>query len=240
LKRNLFLNRNVFIKNYKMADRVNLNLLKNEIDNRKREKNQISTNPNGVFTTTPTRDEFLSGLLESFQTGRDTHSSVLIKEVVNKAAEKIGEPAPMRNTPVLPISNSSPQPHRISNVDMSIEREEQLYIDLERKRKSTVIESIEGFNKTPQVGAPMNNYQPQSAPMQLNEAYLTENVKKIVNNYLIENFGPVVEEAIKSTILEMYAVERIKEVLQENKELVRTVVYEVFKEIREKQNAKKV
>jgi hypothetical protein len=223
-----------------MADRVNLNLLKNEIDNRKREKNQISTNPNGVFTTTPTRDEFLSGLLESFQTGRDTHSSVLVKEVVNKAAEKIGEPAPMRNTAVLPISNSSPQPHRISNVDMSIEREEQLYIDLERKRKSTVIESIEGFNKTPQVGAPMNNYQPQSAPMQLNEAYLTENVKKIVNNYLIENFGPVVEEAIKSTILEMYAVERIKEVLQENKELVRTVVYEVFKEIREKQNAKKV
>lgn len=225
-----------------MADKVNLNLLKNEIDNRKREKNQISTNVNGVSTTMPARDAFLNGLLESFQTGRDTHSSVTVKNVVNKAAEKAGETAPIRNTPAtLPISNSSPQPHRISEVDMSPERDEQLFIDLQNKRKQTLVESIEGFTNTPHIGAPMNNnYQPQAAPMQLNEAYLTENVKKIVNNYLVENFGPIVEEAIKSTILEMYAVERIKEVLQENKELVRTVVYDVFKEIREKQNAKKV
>lgn len=225
-----------------MADKVNLNLLKSEIDNRKREKNQISTNANGVTSTMPARDAFLSGLLESFQTGRDTHSSVKVKQVVNRAAEKNGESAPIRNAATLPISNSSPQPHRITEADMSsAERDEQLYIDLQNKRKQTLVESIEGFTNTPHVGAPMNNnYQPQSAPMQLNEAYLTENVKKIVNNYLVENFGPIVEEAIKSTILEMYAVERIKEVLHENKELVKTVVYEVFKEIREKQNAKKV
>ena len=72
----------------------------------------------------------------------------------------------------------------------------------------------------------------------LNEQYLGESVKRIVNNYLIENFGPVVEEAIKSTILEMYAVERIKEVLTENKEMIKTIVIDVIKEIQAKSKAK--
>jgi len=231
-----------------MADKVNLNLLKNEIDNRKKERNQVSTNVNGVASTMPARDAFLNGLLESFQTGRDTHSSVLVKNVVNKTAEKAGEAAPIRNAPapapaVLPINNNSPQ--RITEADMSPERDEQLFVDLQNKRNQTLAESISEFAKIPPVGAPMNqqpvninSYPAQT--MQINEAYLTENVKKIVDNYLINNFGPIVEETVKSTILEMYAVERIKEVLQENKEIVRTVVFEVFKEIREKQNAKKV
>jgi hypothetical protein len=82
--------------------------------------------------------------------------------------------------------------------------------------------------------------QPMSMqPMMLNEAYLTENVKKIVNNYLVENFGPVVEEAIKSTILEMYAVERIKEVLTENKEMVQKIVYDTIRELQAKSKANK-
>jgi hypothetical protein len=59
-----------------------------------------------------------------------------------------------------------------------------------------------------------------------------------VNNYLIENFGPVVEEAIKSTILEMYAVERIKEVLHENKDLVKTIVYDTIRELQAKSKNK--
>jgi len=75
--------------------------------------------------------------------------------------------------------------------------------------------------------------------MNLNEGYLVENVKKIVDNYLIDNFGPVVEEAIKGTIIEMYAAERIKEVLTENKEMIRAVIIEVIKEISDKNKAKK-
>ena len=64
-------------------------------------------------------------------------------------------------------------------------------------------------------------------------------MKKIVDSYLIDNFGPVVEEAIKGTILEIYATERIKEVLTENKEMMKTVIYEVIKEISDKNKAKK-
>jgi hypothetical protein len=85
----------------------------------------------------------------------------------------------------------------------------------------------------------MPSYNPNTGqPMQINEGYLVENVKKIVDNYLIDNFGPVVEEAIKGTIIEMYAVERIKEVLQENREMIKTLVYETIREIQAKSKAK--
>ena len=219
---------------------INLNMLKDEIDNRKREKNQVSTEVNGVNRTMSARDGFLTGLLESFQTGRDTHSSVVVKEVVNKVAEKAGEKTPIRQAATLPpMQNQPSQPQRITEMDMSPERDEQLYYDLEKKRKQTLVESLEGFAKTPQMGTPMNN-QPMNNGngMMINEAYLTENVKNVVNNYLAENFGPIIEESIKSTILEMYAVERIKEVLHENKDLIRTVVIETIKEIQAKTKAK--
>jgi len=112
---------------------------------------------------------------------------------------------------------------------------------LERKRKQTLAESIENFGKIPAIGAPMqNNPQYAGQPMQINEAYLTENVKNTVNNYLSENLGPIFEEAIKSTIIEMYAVERIKEVLTENKEMIKTLVYDTIREIQAANAKKKV
>lgn len=219
-----------------MAKSVNLNMLRDEIDSRKKEKNMVSSKlGENVGSGLAPRDKFLNGLLESLHTGRETAASVLLKSVDNKVSDKKGE------TTKLPIRDTTPQQQvpsqRINENESSPERDEQLFIDLEKRRKQTLAESIDGYSKIPQMGAPMQN-QNAGAPMQLNEAYLTENVKKIVNNYLIENFGPVVEEAIKSTIIEMYAVERIKEVLHENKDLIRTVVIDTIKEIQAKQKAK--
>jgi hypothetical protein len=190
----------------------------------------------------PARDTFLNGLLESFQTGRDTRSSVVVKEVVNKVAEKAGETAPIRQQANLPIQNHSQQPQRISEADMSgVERDEQLFLDLQKRRSLTLAESIQDYSKIPNVGSPMNA-QPTTnmgGGMMINEAYLTENVKNVVNNYLAENFGPIIEESIKSTILEMYALERIKTVLAENKDMIRGVVKEVIQEISDRNKARK-
>jgi hypothetical protein len=110
---------------------------------------------------------------------------------------------------------------------MSPERDEQLWQDIEKNRKQTLAESM-GKYITPNANTPARQPQQQ---MNLNEGYLVENVKKIVDNYLIENFGPVIEEAIKGTIIEIYAVERIKEVLQENREIVKSIVLETIREI---------
>jgi hypothetical protein len=225
-------------------NKPDLNKLRAEIDSRKREKNIA---PNGMgqqneIGASP-RDTFLYGLLESLKTGRDTASSNLVKIVDNQVAEKNKESTRL---PVVINENTSTnnnRPQRINineNEGMSPERDEQMFFDLQKKKKNqTLADAIsEGMPVNRNIGG-IPTYNPKTGqPMQINEGYLVENVKKIVDNYLIDNFGPVVEEAIKSTIIEMFAVERIKEVLTENREMIKTVVYETIKELQAKNKAK--
>jgi hypothetical protein len=82
------------------------------------------------------------------------------------------------------------------------------------------------------------NHAPSQGQPMLNEAYLIERVQKVVNNYLSENLAPIFEDAIKNTIIEMYAVERIKEVLTENREMIKSLVYETIREIQAKSKNK--
>ena len=223
-----------------------LNKLKSEIHSRKVERGIVAENAQG--TSLLPKDVFLNELLTSLNTGQETKATNLIKIVENKTAAKFGEIVRHDVAPIAPVVQQRPQPKNLNEVEMSPERDELLFAEFEKRRKSsTLAGDIEGFNKgvvqpiqnyqnTPYVGQPM---QPNAGgvPM-LNEQYLGESVKRIVNNYLIENFGPVVEEAIKTTILEMYAVERIKEVLTENKEMIKTVVYETIRELQSKNKSK--
>jgi len=223
-----------------MATKPDLNKLRVEIDNRKRERNTVSS-PSGDgqdYSGVSPRDKFLYELTESLKSGRDNASSNLVKTVNNKAVDKNGGGVkiPLNETPA-----PTHQPERINlgiPMDISPERDELLYRDLENKRKQTLSESMQGYISMPNTGRPMVNQPPTNSSMQLNEAYLTENVKNIVNGYLTENLEPIFEEAIKSTIIEMYAVERIKEVLTENSEMIRTIVYETIREIQKKNKAK--
>jgi hypothetical protein len=231
-----------------MAGKVDLNKIKEEIDVRKKERGVMTERVQGA--TLMPKDQFLNGLMTSLQTGQDTAATNLIKLVENKTAAKHGEivrhavnetvlPTTVPTANVRPIQGGIP----LEQVDMSPERDEQMFRDLEAKRKKTLAESMNEYINAPHVGAPMSNQQVAIPPAttymsngttrvpMLNEAYLVENVNKIVHNYLAENLGPVFEEAIKSTIIEMYAVERIKEVLQENREMIKTVVIETIKEI---------
>ncbi len=219
-----------------MATKPDLNKLKAEIAKR---KNEMTATYNGVAP----RDTFLNGLLESLQTGRETVSTNLVKTVENKVAVKNGEAPKMQvneNTVIQqhPVQQQRPIQRTVQMneyPDYSPERDEQLYVDLERKRKQTLAESMQGYINTPPIGTPMSNQVPaMGTPMVLNEAYLGESVKKLVDNYLVENFSPIVEEAIHSTIIEMYAVDRIKAVLSENKEMIKKIVYETIKELQAK------
>lgn len=205
-----------------------LNKLKSEIANRRNEK---TATIDGVAP----RDKFLNGLLESLHTGRETQASALVKTVDNTVAAKKKETARLPINETVHVQHAPAQ--RPTPIDMSPERDEQLWMEMENRRKQTLAESMQTYIHSPNVGAPMVN-SPVQQPMSLNEQYLTENVTKIVNNYLVENFGPIVEEAIKSTILELYAVERIKEVLTENKEIIKTVVYETIRELQAKSKTK--
>lgn len=220
---------------------INFDKIKGEIESRRKEKNMVAS-PLGesVGSGVAPRDVFLHELLKSRNTGNESPSTHLIKMVENKVAAKKGESLKMQiNETTAQSQTRKPiPPLTTETVDMSPERDEQLFRDLEIKRKQTLAESIEEYAKTPTIGAPMSNTPVKSGAVSLNEQYLTESVTKIVNTYLVENFGPILEEAIKGTILEMYAVERIKEVLQENKDMVKAVVIEVIREIQAKSKNK--
>jgi len=240
-----------------MADKVNLNKIKGEIESRKQEKYGTQS-PLGeqVGTGITPRDSFLHGLLEAYKHGKPTASSNLIKVVDNTVASKKGETVRAMPTPTATVAPTTHVPQ--GPPKMSPEREEQMYRDFEIKKNATLAESISAFqgNKpagaqpptvnyggtqyltTPPIGSPMNEGQVQM-PMQLNEAALTESVKDIVNTHLTENLGPIFEEAIKGTIIEMYAIERIQEVLHENRDLIKEVVVETIREIRDKSKVKK-
>ena len=239
-----------------MAKKLDLNKLKDEIHKEKQNRNIIPSQlGENVSTSAAPRDVFLNGLISSLHSGQETPASTLIKVVENKVAEKHG----MVKRHIVNETAVTPTPQATPIIDTSPDRDEQLYRDLEVKRKQTLAESISNFqNKAPATETPPTvNYGGQQfltsaptttstptptvqtgAPIQINEAALVENVKNVVNGYLSENLGAVFEEAIKGTIIEMYAVERIKEVLNENRDLIKSVVVETIKEIQARSKAK--
>ena len=222
-----------------MAQKVNLDKLKNEIDSRKKERTPAGSGA-------APRDVFLHGLLESLEHGHETASSSLIKTVGNEASIKKGEKA------VLPIRDSVPTPAqtpvaRPQLVQESEERDHKLFEDMDKMRKQTLADSLNAITgNAPTAAMPSTvNYGGQqmltSLPagtsaggVQINEAALTESVRQIVNNHLVENFAPVLEDAIKNTVIEMYAVERIKDVLNENTDLIEKIVYQTIRKLQNK------
>ena len=229
-------------------NKIDLNKLKNEIAKEKQSKNTIpSYLGESVGVGVAPRDEFLHGLVTSLTTGKATPASNLIKIVENTVSQKHDKVATHK------INETVSQPRK--KIEMSPERDEQLFADIEAKGKQTLAESIEKFSNTQSTTpvSPTINYNGQqlltSIPataqptttqsVQINESALLESVKQIVNTHLTENLAPIFEEAIKGTIIEMYAIERIKDVLNENRDLIKKVVIETIKEIQAKNKAKK-
>jgi hypothetical protein len=244
-----------------MAEKIDLTKIKEEIATRKSSGNMAQSSfGETVGTGVTPRDSFLHGLMEAYNHGKPTASSNLIKVVDNTVSANKGEQTqmPTPTATVAPTANPHIQRPQ-APAQMSPDREEQMYKDFEKKNNGTLADSISAFQgkntgnpapqgthvnyagqqylTTPPVGTPMNEGQVQM-PMQLNEAALVESVQQIVNGHLAENLGPIFEEAIKGTVIEMFAVERIQEVLKENKDLIKEVVVETIKEIRDRSKKK--
>lgn len=233
------------------TNKLNLNKIREEIDKEKLSRMSPSQLNENTGKNVSPRDEFLNGLLMARKSGKDTPASTLIKNVENKVAAKHGEVIRhvINETPTQHPTQHPINDNRIDKI--SADRDEQLFRDLNTKRTETLAESIQNFNgsnnqntqnpQNPQVNYNGNQYlttQPQQPQQQLNEAALVENVKGVVNNYLAENLGSVFEEAIKNTVIEMYAVERIKEVLNENRDLIKSVVIETIRDIQDRNKKK--
>ena len=68
---------------------------------------------------------------------------------------------------------------------------------------------------------------------------LNEQISIAFDNFLKEDLSTVLQEAMKSSIVETYKAERVKIALQENKNLIRTIVLDVIKELQERNPKKK-
>jgi len=221
-----------------MGEKIDLNRIKEEINNRKNEimmEQNSSINISGGIGTP--QKSFLHGLLEARKHGIQTSSAKIINEINNKAEEKLkGKKTPIGTLPKNSnYMNAIPRQMPINeNIELNEmqERDELLFKKMDSANKS-LIDSLIEYEKAPLVGTPMQNQTVNyNQQVPLNEAMIVENIKKMVNNYLAENLPPIIQEAFRDTIIEMYSIERIKEVLQENKEMIKSVVVEVIKEIK--------
>jgi len=219
-----------------MAIKYNLEGIKEEMATRRNERNTVSQQLGEPVNTGQAKDGFLNGLITSFNTGRETHATKRIKLIENKVDIREGKTPKFKenNTDILPEANQNRTPNRggidnVMNPEFSeADRDELMYAKMSKKALmggNSLSENLMSFT-----GQATNN---GGNPIQ--SSVLTEGVKNVVNNYLAENFGLIVEESIKNTILEMYAVERIKQVLQENKGMLKAIMYEIIKENKAKQ-----
>jgi hypothetical protein len=212
------------------TNKIDLSKLRSEIETRKNEQNIISTKL-GESTNRSVavpKDKFLFDLKKSIDSGVITPSINLIKEVENSVASKRGEQIKHTN-----IQQNIPiKPSRTVMLNEEPDRDELMFQNFNAKKNQTLAESLESFSINQNGGHNNTPQQFNQQTPQISNDYLIQ----VVNDILSKNYGLLVEDTIKSTILEMYAIERINKVLNENKDMIKGLIREVIKEI---QQAKK-
>jgi hypothetical protein len=209
---------------------IDLSKLKNEIHTRKQAKNEaVDDNGSNV------KDKFLNNLVESLNTGRPSEATNKIRKVDEVAAEKSGD-KPQSNTSNNSVSSEVAKYKGQQNVNQNNQpvinnendRDEKLYEELERRKKEMLGGGALKYNQTKSSQTQETN-QPSSGNI-INE----EKIYETVNNVITEKFATVVDQAMKDSIVEIYAEARMKEVLEENKNIIRKIVIDTIKELQSK------
>jgi len=208
---------------------IDLTKLRDEIDNRKRNKSGSSTNVNKIKEANQPKDSFLNELITSLNTGKQTESTKLIKMVESKAAEKNGEtPRTSSNTVSSELNKHSNQLSSPPAQTQTSDRDYLLYEELERKKK----EMINGGANYNQGVSQINEMvkQPQQQAGLITENQLNE----AVDNIIKDKFAHIVEQAMKDSIVEIYANTRMKEVLDENEDYIKKIVIDTIRGLQKK------
>lgn len=208
---------------------VDLSKLREEIDSRKKVNNVGNQGSGGKAA----KDTFLNELLTSVKTGQESRSTKILKMVEQKAVEKTGDKPTSSSrgeTMVEAIGkhsgggNTAPTPPEYTGDE---DRDHLLHEEYNRRMK-------EMFGEGAKELMPKQSQQAKPQPkQQINEEYLVDMVKKTIS----ENFAPVVEQAMKEAIVEIYATERIKDVIQENESLIKNIVINTIRELQRKKKS---
>lgn len=210
-------------------NKVDFSKIKEELDNRKKNIAETATAENLP------KDNFLFELSNSLRSGSESRATERIKLIEDKTAVKNNErPVHNVNSNVQVPSQRQPigqQPKR-PVFGEEFDREEQMFNDLNTKQHRNA-----GMSEVIGEYTGQSNKQPNrqyGAGNMLNEEVLNEAVIKSVNRYLGENLETILSEVIKDTMLEIFAKDRIKTVINEDKEAMKKMVIEAIRELQQK------
>lgn len=205
-----------------MANKIDLSKLRDEIDTRKKDKGIPNNNSSSgsVGNSNLPKDSFLNELVESLNSGRESKSTKLIKMVESKAVEKNGD---------VNVDNKINENKAISKTPQqptqNVERDDLLYEELNRRKKEMLNNGVSNYHNKPI----------QNEINQQQSGLITENkLNEAVDNIIKEKFAHIVEQAMKDSIVEIYAETRMKEVLDENKEYIKDIVIETIRSLQKK------
>lgn len=212
-----------------MADKkIDLAKLKDEIHNRKQTKGDTSGGQRG---TTAVKDEFLNGLVESLNTGRPSQATDKIRKVDVATSEKLGdEPVTNTNTNNSQTTQSNVQNNQPPTNVNSGERDHKLFEEFERKKKEMLGGGAMNYNHNKNVPSNSQPTQNVQSGNFINEDKLYETIDNVISN----KFATVVEQAMKDSIVEIYAEARMKEVLEENEGTIKKIVIDVIRDLQSK------
>lgn len=233
---------------------LDLDKLKSEIDSRKKDRGQLMESA-GVMP----RDAILSDLVSSLNTGTPSRTVRKMKVVEQiskdvKVAGDIGSPIVTQKPNINPnlvnefVNEQPPQeqkykPKNVNSnqydqVDPNHLDEREYAVNVNLKKQYSQAGFLNEYNTgmhNPQ-SLPHNYTQQPYPPVAINPNILNEQVNNSVLSFMNENFAPIVQEAMKNTIVEMYSIERIKKTLDENRDLIEKIVIETITKL---QNRKK-
>lgn len=212
--------------------KINLDVIKDEIDKRKSEQKSISENlgETSAVTLEP-KDGFLNDLLHSVNSGRATESTNLIKMVENKVAEKKGEESlhkvvetPIKKQPITLPNTKSPV---VENFE---DRSELMFTDLDKKKNQGLSETLMNYGK-------QNSSHPQQpqSPQYLSEAQRINEIKSVVKSLINEDF---IREVARDVIIEMYTFEQMDKAVKSNEDFIKKIMIDIIKKSKKsKENA---
>lgn len=217
-----------------MSNKVDFGKLRQEIEGKKKE----------IGVAVEPKDKFLHQMLSSLDGGRVNESVKRVKVITDLANVKKGEKPIFHgddNTLRENVGNIENSKHRTNQINGDY-REEMMYGDAFNKMRKnvnnteipgTLLEELEKFqNKNGslnQIARERNN-----DSKVINEEFIKEEFNKI----LLENYQMLFEDSLNSKIIEMFAIDRIKNVLFENKALLRAVVIDVIRDLKNEKSNK--
>lgn len=220
-----------------MEKKVDLKNLKSEIDSRKRDKKEVAVRLGESGKGAMPSDQFLNGLLTAIKTGVPNKATNALKLLENRVDAKEGKPATRRIDDVDlmqhvdTVRQPTVQRQERQQLVEAPDRDELLYAEFERKQRELYQNYPNTYKTPPQ--------QSRGGGQVLNEEVMRE-IKTDIIGYIKENFAPIIEEAMKDAIMDMYAEERIKQVITENTDVVEKIVVDTIRKIQDRNKAQQL